>query len=121
VARVARRERENLDAVLALPGDLERAAQHEVAPALRHADRDLEPTRGERAELPPVGRRDVGVGDDEDAVHENQLRIADWGLRSRRGEHESATLADPIRIPKSAIRIILDRKSTRLNSSHVSI
>src|SRR2546429_243643 len=70
VTRVARREGEHLDAVLALPGDLERAAQHQVAPALRHADRDLEPTRGERAELPPVGRRDVGVGDDEDAVHD---------------------------------------------------
>jgi len=67
-AGVAHRHGKYLDPVLPLPRDLERAAQHPfLAPPLRHADGDVEPAGRERAQLAPVGRGDVGVGDDEDA------------------------------------------------------
>src|SRR4029077_6847880 len=82
VAVVARRKGEHLDAVLALPCDFERATQHQVAPPLRHADRDLEAAGGERAELPPVGRRDVRVGNDEDAVHRASSPLYLFPLRA---------------------------------------
>ncbi len=75
------RDGKDFDAPLALPADLERAPQPRLAPALRHADGDVEVAGGERAQLSPVGGVDVGRGDDENAAHENQLRIANCGLR----------------------------------------
>src|SRR2546426_438135 len=99
VAVVARGEGEHLDAVLALPRDLERATQHGIAPALRHADGHIEPAGGERAKLPPVGGRDVGVGDDQDAVHGGQMRNVNESSTRR------ATLVWPFRIPHSTFRI----------------
>ena len=81
LAVVARRDREDLDPVLALPRDFERRAEHGVAPALRNAHRDVDAARGERAQLAAVRGGEVGVRDNQDAVHENQLRIGDCGLR----------------------------------------
>jgi hypothetical protein len=62
-------ERAHLDAVLAFPGDLRCRAEHAIAPALRHADRDVEAAGRERVQFAAVRRRQIGMRNDEDAPH----------------------------------------------------
>ena len=107
LAVVARRDGEDLDPVLALPRDLDRRAEHRVAPALRDADGDVDATRGERAQLAAVRSGEVGVRDDQDAVHENQMPSAECGMRNvSERSVRPATPVWPFRIPHSTFRIL---------------
>jgi hypothetical protein len=54
-ADAAGREREDLEAALPLPGDVDRPAEPGIAPALRDGDGDLETARSEGAQFSPVG------------------------------------------------------------------
>src|SRR2546425_12332934 len=105
LAGARHRNGKDFDAALTLPADLERPPQPRLAPALRHANGDVELAGGERAQLAPVGGVDVGRGDDENAAH-SQTRNAEVGTRNR-------SAACPFRIPRSAFRIGNGRYRTR--------
>src|SRR2546426_10671416 len=70
-----------------------------LAPPLRHADGDVEPAGRERAQLAPVGRGRVGVGDDEDAHGSN-------GERGRRNAEQQGWGHGPrfdFRVPRLGV------------------
>src|SRR5437762_1617093 len=100
-AVVARGDREYLDPVLALPRDLDRRAEHGVAPALRNAHRDLDAARGERAQLAAVRGGEVGVRDNQDAVHDAKTWNAEGGTRNRRADPRHAVPPSAFPLPRS--------------------
>src|SRR3989441_4988848 len=107
LAGARHRNGKDFDAALTLPADLERPPQPRLAPALRHANGDVELAGGERAQLPPVGGVDVGRGDDENTAHQTKMGRADCGRWSVTvGVAERADLTrvnSALRTPHSAL------------------
>src|SRR5207247_10967554 len=63
VPHAVRGQREDLEAALALPRDVDRLAEPRLPPALRNGDGGFQPTGRERAQLAAVGWLEIGVAE----------------------------------------------------------